>query len=456
MHKNVEKSRFELTKGKYRYIIKVVMYMKRKIYEKLIKWKNENINMPYMLVGARQTGKTYILTEFCKQEFENYIYINLDNMENIKNIFEQTIQPEEIIKYIEILMNVDIDVENTIIFLDEIQVSERAISSLKYFCESENPYKIVCAGSLLGVKINRFKSSFPVGKVWIDYLYPMDFEEFLEAIGEEKISNEITNCYNNMKPMLEELHKKALTLYNDYLCIGGMPISIINYINNNKNITKTNDQQLEIILTSYMADMAKYTENTEAIKNTKIYNSIPAQLGKPNKKFKYSLVEKSARSREYETSLEWLIASNMILKCQNVSTPKSPLKAYTSEEFKVYISDIGILRVLSKIEINEILQDKNMIYKGVLAENYVAQILYAKNKELYYWQVGNGYEVDFLIKEDGNIIPVEVKAGDNISSKSLNYYITRYKPKYAIRISSKNFGISNNIKSIPLYASHLI
>lgn len=430
--------------------------MKRKIYENLIKWKNDNINMPYMLVGARQTGKTYILTEFCKNEFDNYIYINLDKMEKIKNIFEQSIEPEEIIKSIEILMNVNINIDNTIIFLDEIQVSERAISSLKYFCESENPYKIVCAGSLLGVKINRFKSSFPVGKVWIDYLYPMDFEEFLNAIGEEKINTEIKDCYYNSKPMLEELHKKALDLYNEYLCIGGMPISVINYINNNKDITKINDQHLQILLTSYMSYMSKYTQNTEAIKNTKIYNSIPAQLVKPNKKFKYSLVEKSARSREYETSLEWLIASNMILKCQNVSAPKSPLKAYISDEFKIYVSDIGILRVLARIEINEILQDKNMLYKGVLTENYIAQILYGKTKELYYWQVGNGYEVDFLIKIDGDIIPIEVKAGENISSKSLNYYVSRYKPKYSIRISSKNFGVSNNIKSIPLYAAHLL
>ena len=177
--------------------------MKRKIYKNLLKWKEEKIKMPYMLVGARQTGKTYILENFCKNEFENYIYINLDKMENISKVFEQTIVPEEIILNIETVLNIDINIENTIIFLDEIQVSERAISSLKYFCESEKEYKIVCAGSLLGVKINRFKSSFPVGKVWIDYLYPMDFEEFLLAIGEEKLLKTIENSYKNMTPMIE-------------------------------------------------------------------------------------------------------------------------------------------------------------------------------------------------------------------------------------------------------------
>lgn len=430
--------------------------MERELYKNLLEWKKSRINMPYMLVGVRQTGKTYILTEFCKKEFENYIYINLDNMEDIRQIFEKTKIPEEIIKNIEAILNIDINVENTIIFIDEIQVCERAISSLKYFCESEQPYKIVCAGSLLGVKINRFKSSFPVGKVWIDYLYPMNFSEFLKAIGEEKILNLIQESYNNMKPMLEATHQKALNLYYDYMCIGGMPMAILNYLENEKNLLKTDDDIHRIMITSYLADMAKYTENTESIKNSKIYNSIPMQLGKENKKFKYSLVEKSARSREYETSIDWLISSNMVLKCQGINIPKSPLKVNIEDNFKLYLSDIGILRVLAKIEKNEILLNKNMIYKGVLAENYVAEILYAKKRELYYWQLGSQYEVDFLINVEGNIIPIEVKASDNTTSKSLNYYIKRFKPKYSIRISTKNFGFSNNIKSVPLYAAHLI
>ena len=431
--------------------------MERKLYENLLNWKKEHIKMPYMLVGARQTGKTYILEEFCKNEFENYIYINLDIREDIKEIFEKTIIPEEIIANIEALLNIDINIENTIIFLDEIQVSERAISSLKYFCESENEYKIVCAGSLLGVKINRFKSSFPVGKVWIEYLYPMDFEEFLKAIGEEKLLKMIEESYKNTTPMIDTLHEKALKLYYDYICIGGMPAAVVNYIENDKNIIKFNDEINQMIITSYIADMAKYTENIESIRNSKIYNSIPAQLGKENKKFKYSLVEKIARAREYESSLDWLISSNMILKCNGTKTPKSPLKAYLDSNFKIYLSDIGLLRVLAKISVNEIITNKNMLYKGVLAENYVAEVLYSKTRELYYWQLDSGkYEVDFLINVDGDIIPIEVKASDNTTSKSLNYYIQRYKPKYSIRISSKNFGFSNNIKSIPLYAAHLI
>ena len=430
--------------------------MDRKIYQKLLVWKEKNSKMPYMLVGARQTGKTYILTNFCKNEFKNYLYLNLDSMPEIKEIFETTIEPERIIKSIEAILSINIDIENTIIFIDEIQVSEKAICSLKYFCESESNYKIVVAGSLLGVKTNRFKSSFPVGKVWIDYLYPMDYEEFLLAINENKLLELIKESYKEMKPMAEVVHQKALNLYNEYLCIGGMPAAILNYIQNGKNINKFENQILEMIITSYLADMAKYTENIETIRNNKIYNSIPAQLGKKNKKFKYSLVEKSARAREYESSMDWLLSSNMLLKCQSIKTPKSPLKAYIEDNFKAYLSDIGLLRVLSKISINEIITGKNMLYKGAFVENYVAENLYSKYRELYYWQLGNEYEVDFLINIDGDIIPIEVKASDNTTSKSLNYYISRYKPVYSIRLSTKNFGEAGGIKSIPLYASFLI
>ena len=259
-----------------------------------------------------------------------------------------------------------------------------------------------------------------------------------------------------MKPMLDITHEKALKLYNEYICLGGMPAAILNYIEHDKNILKFEDDILNMIITSYLADMSKYTENIEAIRNNKIYNSMPAQLGKENKKFKYSLVETSARAREYDSAMEWLLSSNMLLKCQAIETPKSPLKAYVENNFKIYLSDIGLLRALSKISINEIITNKNMLYKGVFIENYVAENLFSKYRELYYWTLGNMYEIDFLINIDGDIIPIEVKASDNTTSRSLNYYISRYKPKYSIRLSTKNFGEVNGIKSIPLYASFLI
>ena len=425
--------------------------MYRKILEELKKWKEE-YKMPLMLIGARQTGKTYILEEFCKNNFDNYIYINLDKEENIAKVFEESIDPDTIIEKIEIIKNVIINPENTIIFLDEIQISERAITSLKYFCESEKPYKIVCAGSLLGVKINRFKSSFPVGKVNIKYLYPMDFEEYLIAINEDKLIDEIKKHFETNEKIMDPIHEKALDLYKKYLVLGGMPALINNFIINDYNIAHVNFDLQEQIITSYLADMNKYTENSEGIKNSQIYNAIPKELARVNNIFKYSIVDKDARKIRYETSLDWLLASNMILKCDLAEKNESPLKAFISyDKFKIYLSDVGLLRALSNLNYGEILLDKNEMYKGVLTENYVACEFYSKFKELYFYNFDR-YEIDFLIKINGDIIPVEVKSGRRTNSKSLNEYIKKYNPKYSIRISSKNFGFENNIKSVPLYA----
>ena len=425
--------------------------MYRKILEELKKW-NEEYKMPLMLIGARQTGKTYILEEFCKNNFDNYIYINLDKEENIAKVFEESIDPDTIIEKIEIIKNVIINPENTIIFLDEIQISERAITSLKYFCESEKPYKIVCAGSLLGVKINRFKSSFPVGKVNIKYLYPMDFEEYLIAINEDKLIDEIKKHFETNEKIMDPIHEKALDLYKKYLVLGGMPALINNFIINDYNIAHVNFDLQEQIITSYLADMNKYTENSEGIKNSQIYNAIPKELARVNNTFKYSIVDKDARKIRYETSLDWLLASNMILKCDLAEKNESPLKAFISyDKFKIYLSDVGLLRALSNLNYGEILLDKNEMYKGVLTENYVACEFYSKFKELYFYNFDR-YEIDFLIKINGDIIPVEVKSGRKTNSKSLNEYIKKYNPKYSIRISSKNFGFENNIKSVPLYA----
>lgn len=425
--------------------------MYRKIKEDLNKWKND-FKMPLMLIGARQTGKTYILDEFCTENFENYIYINLDKDSQIAEIFENTIDPKQIIEKIEIIKNVIINPENTILFLDEIQVSERAITSLKYFCESNEPYKIVCAGSLLGVKINRFKSSFPVGKVDIKYLYPMNFEEFLIALNENKLIKEIKSHYNTNEPLINSIHEKALDLYKKYLVLGGMPAIINNFISNDCNIAHVNFDLQDQIITSYLADMNKYTENSESIKNSQIYNAIPKELARPNNTFKYSIVDSSARKIRYESSLDWLLSSNMILKCNLATKNESPLKAFTNEEkFKIYLSDTGLLRALSNLDYSEIILDKNQMYKGVLTENYIAEEFYSKQKELYYYNF-NKYEIAFIIKINGNIIPIEVKSGKRTNSKSLNEYIKKYNPKYSIRISSKNFGLENNIKSVPLYA----
>ena len=362
---------------------------------------------------------------------------------------------EDKVRKIELELNRRIT-ENTIIFFDEIQLSEEAISSLKSFCESSFPYKIICAGSLLGVKINRFNSSFPVGKVRVEYMYPMDFEEFLLALNKEMWIEEIKMCFNQMKPI--SIHDKLLELYRIYLCIGGMPASINNYIKENEDIFLYDKKIIQDIVMSYKSDMNKYVNTSnETLKIEKIYDKIPSILSKENKKFQYSDIEKKATRRDYESALNWLISSNMVYECNLVSKIEPPLKAYLLEDyFKLYISDVGILISILEINFSDILLNNNFMFKGAITENYIAQVFRTNNIKLYYWKSGNKAEIDFLLYNDDGIIPVEVKSSDNAKAKSLRVYMEKYKPKYAIKISSNNFGFENNIKSIPLYAAFLI
>lgn len=430
--------------------------MKRKFYNVLMEWKNKNSNTPLMVVGARQIGKTYIIDKFCKNEFEDYIYINLMEKQSIVKIFEEETDFEIKVKKIELELNRKIIPEKTVVFIDEIQESETAISSLKAFCESKLSYKIICAGSLLGVKIRRFKSSFPVGKVQIEFMHPMDFEEFLIALDKQMWVDEIKRCYENLEEI--SIHDRLIELYRTYLCIGGMPSAILEYKNVNEEILLWNRNILRNIVLSYLADMSKYTiNNSESVKIEKVYNTIPHSLAKENKKFKYTDIEKGANKRVFESAIDWLEASEMIYKCKYVNKVEIPLKAYAQEDiFKLYLSDVGLLTSLLEIEPSEIMLNEKFMFKGAIVENYVAQAFRTNNISLYYWTSGNKAEVDFLIYNKDGIIPVEVKAGDNTQSKSLKVYQEKYNPKYAIRISSKNFGFTNGIKSIPLYATFCI
>ena len=283
-----------------------------------------------MIIGARQIGKTYIIKEFCQNEFKQYIYINLLEHSEIIKIFEQEISTAEKFNRMKIYLDIDIDIENTIIFFDEIQESEELISSLKYFNESEEPFKIICAGSLLGVKLKRMYTSFPVGKVKMLNMYPMDFEEFLMANGNQGLIDEIYKCYNGNIPMDTVLHEKALNLYRLYLCVGGMPEAIKNLIDNDKDILKFDKTIIEDIILSYLNDMNKYVQNkAESIKIEAIYKSIPSQLGNKSNKFQYGKISSNARKRDYETALDWLLSSTMVHKCtilNKVEIP--PLRIY--------------------------------------------------------------------------------------------------------------------------------
>ena len=432
--------------------------MKRKIYEDLLKWKNTESKIPLMVVGARQIGKTYIINEFCKKEFKKYIYINLLETPEIVSIFSRDINVMEKFKRMEIFLDTKIDIENTVIFFDEVQESEDIISALKFFCESEEKFKIICAGSLLGVKINRFKKSFPVGKVRILNMASMDFEEFLMANENFMLIDEIYNSYNKMMPIDNVLHNKLIELYKMYLCVGGMPEAVKDIINKKMNILEFNKNIASDIIISYLNDMNKYVvSNAESIKIEAIYKSIPTQLSNPSNKFQYSKLNKNARSRDYIEPLNWLISSSMIYKSNLIKNIQIPLKGFIDEKcFKLYLSDVGLLTSLLGVKYNDIILDNLEIYKGIITENYVATQFVSNKNDLYYWSSSNKAEIDFLLYNDDGIIPVEVKANKNIKSKSLNMYIEKFKPKYSIRISNKNFGFENGIKSVPLYATFCI
>ena len=427
--------------------------MKRKFWDNLSNWKEKNIEVPLMVVGARQVGKTYIINKFCTENFDDYIYINLKEEPDIISFFEEKISTVEKVRKLELKLNRSIK-EDTVIFFDEIQESEELISSLKYFCESEFHYKIVCAGSLLGVKLKRFKSSFPVGKVNILHMYPMDFEEFLMANNEELAIAEIKRCYLNNSKIDEFLHRKLLEYYRLYLCVGGMPKFVLNLIDNKLSVLEYDSNIIKSIIEAYLADMKRFTTNCfETRKIEKIYKNMPSQLAKENKKFQYAKIEKNARSCNYESALEWLLSSNLVLMCNLVNKIESPLKGFMDEDiFKLYFSDVAILTNMLEMSYNKILLDEDIMYKGVIAENYVANELVKNGFSLYYWSINQVAEMDFLIDTNDGVIPVEVKANNNTTSKSLKYFVNKYKPKYSIRISTKNFGFENDIKSVPLYA----
>lgn len=437
------------------------MRVKRKIYAELLDWKNNTRNKkPLMVLGVRQAGKTYIIEQFCKNEYQNYKYVNLLENDIIKNLYESDLDSNEKYLRLKAILKFDLDKEDSILFIDEIQESEKLISELKYFCEKHNNVRIVCAGSLLGVKLKRLKSSFPVGKVKLLKLYPMDFEEFLMSMGEDYLIECIKDCYNNNKSMTESIHNKALSLYRTYLITGGMPESIQNMVDIKGDYINYDTTIVNDILESYFNDMNKYvTNDVEALRIKRLYNSLPSQLSNVSKKFQYSNISKDARARDYATSLDWLEASNMVIKCKCVKNPAIPLEGFVDDDtFKLYLSDIGVLNNILKIRVEDILTDNISLYKGIIAENYVANQLVCNGFVLYYWKSDATAEVDFLLYTKDGIIPVEVKSSDNTQSKSLGVYNNNYKPKYSIRISTKDFGYSekNNIKSIPLYAVFMI
>jgi hypothetical protein len=428
--------------------------MERKIEEYFSSWKKSPGRMPLMVVGARQVGKTYSILSFGNNNYSNVAYFNFESNTELQHIFQRDLNPARIVQELSILAGKTISPNNTLIFFDEIQSCEQALTSLKYFNEDASEFHVIAAGSLLGVAVNRNEYSYPVGKVEKINMYPLDFEEFLWALGQKDACQLISEHFENNLEF--SLHTKFLDYYYHYLAIGGMPQVVKEYIERadfnfvvalQKNI---ND--------AYVADMAKYASADETSKILAAFNTIPAQLAKENRKFQYKLIKPGARAYQFESALDWLQASGVAHKCVKVNEGNFPLQMYSEPAaFKVYLSDNGLLCSKFGIAPHFLISGNRIVdnIKGALTENFVMNSLVANHFQPYYWESQGKAEVDFVVQmNNGSIIPIEVKSSDNVRSKSLRQFIIKYKPSYSVRVSTKNFGFENGIKSIPLYALH--
>ncbi len=408
--------------------------------------------MPLILYGARQVGKTWLIKEFGAKHFSDTLYINFEIDTALAKDFEADLQPERLINLLEAYAGRTIVADTTLIVFDEIQACPRALTSLKYFRENAPEYRIIAAGSALGVSIKNRSSSFPAGNVELLTLNPLDFEEFLEALGEDILVTAIREGFDTNRPLPEALHGKALDLYRIYLVVGGMPAAINAYLREKKVMDSSLVQQA--ILSAYTADMTKYALPAETSKVIACYDSIPAQLAKENRKFQYKVVKKGGSATLFGASIDWLSASSLVEKCERIEGAFIPLSAYRDlSAFKLYMNDVGLLTNKSGIPTSMMLSEHaGFTFLGAMAENYVAQTLRAKGYPLYYWESGSQAEVDFILQKGEVLIPIEVKSGEHAKSRSLSVYRERYKPELSIRLSTRQFGLQNGLKSLPLYA----
>ena len=423
--------------------------MKRFIVDKLIKWKNSKYRKPLILKGARQVGKTYILKEFGKENYDDIAYFNFDHDTDLYNLFVNSKEPKRILEQLAFIYGKAIIPGKTLIFFDEIQECPDALNSLKYFQEEANEYHIVCAGSLLGIRLSH--TSFPVGKVDFMNLYPMTFSEFLIADNCENLVDymksieKIENIPDIFFNMLEEKLKA-------YFIIGGMPEAVYSWVNE-KNVEMVNRIQTNI-LQAYENDFSKHVKNNEANKISLIWNSIPSQLTKENKKFLYQTIKQGARAREYEDALNWLNDANLIYKVYNVNKVGLPLKAYEDlSSFKIYMNDVGLLRRMSNLDSKIIIQGNKLFeeFKGAYAENYILNMLTYLYENTPNYFTFDRYEIDFVIQNKNEIIPIEVKANKSTNNLSLTRYNERNENKISIRFSMNNLIQNEKIINIPLF-----
>jgi len=430
------------------------MEIKRSILNELNRWKESRYRKPLILQGARQVGKSFILKQFGMQYFENCCYVNFDFEKEHKAEFAITKDPARIISYLTAVKGIDIKSEKTLIIFDEIQECNDALNSLKYFNELMPRQAVVCAGSLLGVALKREGTSFPVGNVDFLTLYPVSFKEFLPFFN-EKLSLFLENYASSEKleKIPEILNTQLIEAYKVYLCCGGMPETIVRYIENRDwdEVDTVNNQ----ILTAYTLDFAKHIDSKDIPRLHHLWQNIQDNLAKEDRKFRYSLIEKNARAREYENSVEWLVLSGLINRVFEVSALRLPLSSCkNSNAFKLYLVDSGLLRTKFRLSPSAVLQGDRLFieFKGVLTENFVLQSLVRQfGKDIFYWTSGNQAEIEFIFQQGETIIPVEAKSALSTMARSLSEYRKKYLPELAIRFSLKNVEKNSDLLNLPLY-----
>lgn len=418
--------------------------------EDLKKWKNSKNRKPLIIRGARQVGKTWLMKEFGETNYEKCAYINFDENVRMQQLFSEGFDLDRIIQGLKIESNVNIEPENTLIIFDEVQENPKALTSLKYFYEEANQYHIIAAGSLLGVAIHE-GTSFPVGKVDFLDLYPLNFYEFLEAMGESEL---IKLIQNNDIDLINVFVDKFKSYLKQFLYIGGMPEIVDAYVKN-KDYQEVREKQ-QILLESYEQDFSKHAPNNVVPRIRQLWRNIPTQLAKENKKFIYGLVKEGARAREYEIALSWLIDCGLVYQVNRVNACKVPLSAYQDfSAFKLYLLDVGLLCAMAGLDAKTILEGNEIFveFKGSLTEQFVLNELKTNvTPTVFYWSAEKGTaEVDYIIQFDGNNIPIEVKASENLQSKSLKTFVEKYNTKINIRTSMSNYRKDNWIINIPLY-----
>ncbi len=425
--------------------------MYRTIIEKMKAWKNKQDRLPLILMGARQVGKTWLMKEFGRECFEDVCYINFENPGSVAGVFDGTIMPERIIELLGAYHGRRIKPQETLLIFDEIQEVPRALTALKYFAEEAPEYAICCAGSLLGVTLHT-GTSFPVGKVDFLTVNPLSFYEFLLANEEELLLEWTRNHYSEKMPDL--LEERYMDYLKKYFIIGGMPAAVVSWLET-KDFSEVTARQQKL-LTSYENDFSKHAPDNVVPKIHHVWNSIPSQLAKENKKFVYGLAREGARAREYEDALLWLKDSGMIRKIGLVNGARLPLKAYEDlKAFKIYHLDIGLLRTMCEIE-PEIILDTDAVFReftGTLTEQFVLQELQAIeiSPSIYYWSEGASSEVDYIFSYRNKVIPMEAKAGLSVHAQSLRVFRQKYEPKIAVRTSLRPFRVDDGLVNMPLY-----